>query len=75
MKLSQEHDATSAAKLANRLAATKGDSGGRIYINEAREFFAPILNGDELSYVYLGPLVFDVWFSSPCKCERKSVSD
>jgi hypothetical protein len=41
--------------------------GGRIYINEARHFFAPRPDGDgDLGYVYLGRLEpGDPWFPEP----------
>ncbi len=42
-------------------------TGGRIYINEAREFFTPLMGEDgDLEYVYLGPLrETDPWFPEP----------
>ena len=48
--------------LAERLAETKGTDGGRIYINEARQFFAPVGQGEAPSYLYLGPLDEEPWF-------------
>jgi hypothetical protein len=55
-----------AAQLANRLRQIKGPQGGRVYINEVGEFFAPIDDGDSgVSYVYLGPLEDDPWFPAP----------
>lgn len=51
-----------ATRLALRLARTKGLEGGRIYINEARQFFAPIQTTTGLEYRYLGPLSDDPWF-------------
>lgn len=67
--LSQEHRLSdyvgqhAAAQLANRLRQIKGPLGGRVYINEVGEFFAPIRNGDSrVSFVYLGPLADDPWF-------------
>jgi hypothetical protein len=55
-----------ANELARRLAANKGNSGGRFYINEACEMFAP-LGGAEggVEYVYLGPLEDSAWFDAP----------
>jgi len=52
-----------ASKLASRLGQYKGQGGGRIYINEVREFFAPV--GDDPRYIYLGPLGDDPWFPAP----------
>jgi hypothetical protein len=55
-----------AAQLANRLRQIKGSQGGRVYINEVGEFFAPMNDGDGgISYVYLGPLEDDPWFPAP----------
>jgi hypothetical protein len=70
VKLSDIAGAADARGLANRLAATKGSSGGRIYINEASEFFSPPANqGGE--FIYLGHLEPDAraepdeWFPVP----------
>jgi hypothetical protein len=48
--------------LAERLAEVKGKEGGRIYINEAREFFAPKGDVPTPPYLYLGPLDDESWF-------------
>jgi len=61
--LSDHEGADSAAALARRLAAVKGSDGGRIYINECGEFFAPV--GGSGEFRYLGPLDEDVWFTAP----------
>jgi hypothetical protein len=53
-----------AAALAKRLARHKGASG-RIYINEAREFFAPVQSTSRWSYLYLGNLGEEQWFPMP----------
>lgn len=50
-----------AAQLARRLCKVKGPQGGRIYINERKQFFAPV--DDE--FLYLGPLGNDLWFPEP----------
>ena len=46
-----------ANELARRIATVKGNSGGRLYINEACEMFAPLgaVEGG-VGYIYLGPL-------------------
>jgi hypothetical protein len=65
-RLSDHVGRGAAAQLANRLRQIKGPQGGRVYINEVGEFFAPIDNGDNgVSYVYLGPLEDDPWFPAP----------
>ena len=62
--LSDHVGATAAAKLAGRLAAIRGAEGGRIYINECGEFFAPPRAG-ATGHVYLGALDEDAWFPAP----------
>lgn len=62
--LSDHVGATAAAKLAGRLAAIRGSEGGRIYINECGEFFAPPRAG-ATGHVYLGALDEDAWFPAP----------
>jgi len=54
-----------ARRLVRRLARFKGPSGGRIYINEARHFFAPVSEGQNLKYMYMGDLGTDAWFPEP----------
>jgi hypothetical protein len=63
-RLSDEHGANDAARLARRIASVIGDAGGRIYINEAAEFFAPSREQDAPA-IYLGSLGDDVWFPPP----------
>jgi hypothetical protein len=63
-RLSEDVGAAAAQRLASRLGQHKPE-GGRIYINEAREFFAPTQAVDEISYVYLGSLGDDLWFQAP----------
>jgi len=63
-RLSAEVGATSARRLAQRLSRYKR-GGGRIYINEAREFFAPAQADNAWTCIYLGNLEDDDWFPSP----------
>jgi hypothetical protein len=53
--------------LAERLSRHTNQHGGRLYINEARQFFAPRPSDDgDLEYVYLGALYpSDPWFPEP----------
>lgn len=60
--LAQVVGEASAAELAGRLSKTKGPDGGRIYINERKQFFAPV---QESGFLYLGPLGDDPWFDEP----------
>jgi hypothetical protein len=64
--LSDDVGPQSAEELARRIATIKGNSGGRFYINEACEMFAP-LGGAEggVEYIYLGPLEDSAWFDAP----------
>ena len=56
----------SAADLADELARVKGAGGGRIYVNEARVFFAPVDEGAQVwKYRYLGALGDRGWFPEP----------
>lgn len=59
-RLTDYHNKASVSRLTERLVKVK-KKGGRIYINEAGEFFAPV--GGE--HLYLGPLEDDVWFPAP----------
>ena len=62
--LSAYHSAAIAAVLAQRIGVVKGVGGGRIYLNEASEFFGPpqILGAPA---VYLGCLGDHPWFPNP----------
>jgi hypothetical protein len=60
-----DHCGDAAKFLAERLAEVKGRDGGRIYINEAREFFAPKGDVPTPPYLYLGPLDDERWFPAP----------
>ena len=63
-RLSEEVGEPAATRLARRLSRHKR-GGGRVYINEAREFFAPIGSDGEWEHIYLGSLGDDEWFSAP----------
>jgi hypothetical protein len=52
-----------ASAFASRIREVKGWEGGRFYVNEWCEIFAPVSNGDGLEYRYIGHLEFDEpWF-------------
>lgn len=64
--LSKAIGAEAATEIAGRIKRTKGFEGGRFYINEWREMFAPVSHGHDLRYVYIGPLGLDEpWFPKP----------
>jgi hypothetical protein len=55
-----------AVKVASRVAAFKGYTGGRFYINEWRVIFAPIAQDSDWRYVFIGQLdLDDPWFPVP----------
>ncbi len=60
-----------AAALAGRVRGVKGFGGGRFYINEWRQMFAPVtMGGSEFKYVYIGELqVHEPWFPKPAQPE------
>lgn len=61
--LSQHIGAADARAFAARIQAVKGWQGGRFYVNEWREIFAPVNDSRGLSYVYAGHLELDEpWF-------------
>jgi hypothetical protein len=61
--LSKERDADAAKAFARRIQEVKGWAGGRFYINEFQEMFAPLMGADGIHYVYIGPLDLDEpWF-------------
>lgn len=64
-RLSDHVGQPAARRLAARLGSHKGVGGGRVYINEASEFFAPVSNGARVDYLYLGHLDEDLWFPAP----------
>lgn len=67
--LSDETGLRSAASLSRRLSVVKGNQGGRIYINERCEFFAPVKGSEGWRFRYLGHLEDDSWFSGPDMAE------
>jgi hypothetical protein len=62
--LSKEVGAPEARLMAQRIGQFKGLGGGRFYVNEWCEIFAPINDRDGLSYRYIGSLDLDSdpWF-------------
>ena len=65
-RLSDDVGPQQARDTASRIAAIKGNAGGRFYINEACEMFAPLTDSDgTLDYVYIGPLSDSAWFHAP----------
>jgi hypothetical protein len=64
--LSDDVGRSAADELARRVATIKGNSGGRFYVNEACEIFAPLTRAEGgVEYVYIGPLADSAWFDAP----------
>ncbi len=70
MRLSEVAGAAPAQRLARRIGAIKGTDGGRFYINEVGELFAPVSTVDEPNFLYLGHLDDDGWFPAPDGFDR-----
>jgi hypothetical protein len=61
--LSKQRGLAAAKAMADRIQAVKGWAGGRFYVNEWREIFAPLNAPDGLTYRYIGHLELDdPWF-------------
>jgi hypothetical protein len=64
VRLSDHVGKADARAMAQRVHAVKGWQGGRFYVNEWGEIFAPVRRDGDLSYVYVGhlDLLSDPWF-------------
>ena len=63
VKLSSHIKQEQAKSMAKRITAVKGWAGGRFYVNEWRQMFAPVSGASGLDYVYIGYLDGeDPWF-------------
>lgn len=71
MRLSKAIGAAAAARVSSRLARHK-PGGGRIYINEAGEFFAPVQRDGEWIAIYLGALSGGDWFPDPVRTREST---
>lgn len=54
-----------ARETAARVSAVKGSMGGRFYINEQCELFAPVPSGGAWRFLYIGHLEDSAWFDRP----------
>lgn len=55
-----------ASAMAARIGSVKGWEGGRFYVNEWKEMFAPVTYAGDLEYRYIGHLEEDdPWFPKP----------
>lgn len=65
-RLSSFVGAAAAASMAQRISGVKGWNGGRFYVNEWKEIFAPVNVSSGLEYRYIGHLEDeDPWFPKP----------
>ncbi len=52
--------------MAQRIGSVKGWNGGRFYVNEWKEIFAPVNEVTRLEYRYIGRLDdSEPWFAKP----------
>lgn len=65
LKLSKAIGPDGARAVAARIRSVKGFAGGRFYVNEFRTLFAPIQEGREWRYLYVGQLDLSAWFPAP----------
>ena len=66
IQLSTALDREQAVLIARRIRAVKDWSGGRFYVNEWSEMFAPVREGGSWEYGYIGHLEEgDPWFPKP----------
>ncbi len=64
-KLSKVIGRDAAQAVASTIRSVKGYAGGRFYVNEFRTIFAPIQEGRDWRYVYVGQLNLSAWFPEP----------
>lgn len=60
-----------AARLARELARLKGNSGGRFYVNEFANAFAPKTTDKGLEYIFLEEIDLANWFPKPMVAEEE----
>lgn len=65
LKLSKVIGPDAARAVAARIRSVKEYSGGRFYVNEFRTLFAPIHEGEDWRYVFVGRLDLAAWFPEP----------
>jgi len=65
VRLSKQIGKMEAAAVAGKIMQVKGALGGRFYVNEYGVIFAPIQEGYDWCYRYLGKLNLKEWFPEP----------
>lgn len=71
VRLSKVIGGEKAAIVAKMIASVKGSSGGRFYVNEFCQVFAPRTGDYGLDYVYVGKISLDNWFDKPDSAEAE----
>lgn len=61
-KLTKIIGAENAQQTIQMIKAVKGFAGGSFYVNEFCSIFAPVMEQEEVEYLYIGKLDLDVWF-------------
>lgn len=64
-RLSRVIGPQAARGVAAQIREVKGFSGGRFYVNERRSIFAPMTDGWQVKYLYIGQLDLERWFPAP----------
>jgi hypothetical protein len=62
VKLSTVIDSQIAVEVSAKIREHKGFSGGRFYVNEFGSIFAPIQEGYDWRYIYVGQIELSKWF-------------
>lgn len=65
VRLSRVIGPQAARGVAAQIRKVKGFDGGRFYVNERRSIFAPIQEGWDTKYLYIGQLDLERWFPAP----------
>ncbi len=65
IRLTKAIGSDAAQRTIEQVRAVKGFAGGRFYVNEFCSMFAPLQEGKELRYVYLGKLDLSAWYPEP----------
>lgn len=62
VKLSKLVGAEAAKEVAAQIRSVKGFAGGRFYVNECCSIFAPVKEGLDWRYLFIGTLDLSLWF-------------
>ncbi len=65
IRLSKEIGQDRARDAASIISSVKGHAGGRFYVNEHLNAFAPLGDGQDLKYIYCGKIDLGMWFPKP----------